>query len=389
MEKRPMGRTGDSSTILGFGCMRLPLSGPTPDKIDYDQATAMFRSAVDRGVDYVDTAYPYHGSGDRMAPGESEPFLGQALKGGYREKVKLATKLPSWKTQSLKEMHAILDEQLKRLDVSQIDYYLAHNLNNSVWPAIKDMGLFTFFDEAVKDGRIRFPSFSFHDDYPLFEEILKSYDWAMTQVQYNYLDRDWQAGRKGVKLAYDRGVAVVVMEPVRGGFLVNYLPDGPKETFRKAHPDWSLAAWCLNWIWAQKEISVVLTGVSDMAQTDDNVATALSWRPGKFTEEDSRIIDEVTEWFRSRLKAPCTSCAYCMPCPSGVNIPKNIENVNDYYIFDSNEARERSKVFYRMMVGGGESAALCTECGECLEKCPQHLEIPRLLKEAADLYKTG
>jgi predicted aldo/keto reductase-like oxidoreductase len=387
MEKRPMGRTGDSSTILGFGCMRLPLTGPTPDMIDYDLSERMLRSAIDRGVDYVDTAYPYHSAGDRMTPGESEPFLAKALKGGYREKVKLATKLPSWKPEKFADFHSLLDEQLKRLDVRQIDYYLVHNLNRGVWPAVKDMGLLKFFGEAVKDGRIRFPSFSFHDDYALFEEIMLSYDWAMAQVQYNYLDRDWQAGRKGIKFAYDRGVAVVVMEPVRGGYLVNHLPEGPKEELRRAHPDWSLAAWCLNWVWAQKEVSVVLSGMSDMAQTDDNVASALSWTPGKFTEADSEIVDGVSAWFGSRLKAPCTACGYCLPCPSGVDIPKNLEFLNQHYLFDGEETRERSDIFYRMMVIPEVASTLCTSCGECLEKCPQHLEIPRFLEEAAGFYK--
>jgi predicted aldo/keto reductase-like oxidoreductase len=367
--------------------MRLPLDGPTPDKIDYGLSERMLRSAIDRGVDYVDTAYPYHSNGDRTTPGESEPFLAKALAGGYREKVKLATKLPSWKPESYADFHSLLDEQLKRLDVRQIDYYLIHNLNRGVWPKVKDLGLFRFFGEAVKDGRIRFPAFSFHDDYPLFEEIVTCYDWAMAQVQYNYVDRDWQAGRKGIKLAYDRGVAVVVMEPLRGGFLINHLPDGPRESLRKARPDWSLAAWCLNWVWSQKEVSVVLSGMSSQEQTDDNVASALAWKPGKFTEGDSAAIDEVTEWFSRRIRVSCTACGYCKPCPSGVDIPKNLDFLNQYYLFDADEARERSNVFYRMLVRAEEAATLCSECGECLEKCPQHLEIPRYLEEAAGFYK--
>jgi predicted aldo/keto reductase-like oxidoreductase len=385
-----MGRTGDSSSILGFGCMRLPVNGPTPDKIDFDLAIRMLRSAIDRGVDYVDTAYPYHSSGDPwVVPGESEILVAEALKDGYREKVKLATKLPSWAVKSHADFHKFLDHQLKRLGVSQIDYYLAHNMNVNFWKPMVEHDVFRFMDEAVKDGRIRFPSFSFHDDYPLFEEILKAYPWSMAQIQYNYLDHDWQAGRAGVKLAHERGVALVVMEPLRGGYLVNLLPDAPKEALRKARPDWSLAAWCLNWLWSQSEVSVVLSGMSDMAQTDDNVATAQAWRPGRFTEADAKTVDGVVEWFAGRIKASCTSCGYCLPCPSGVVIPKNIGYLNQYQMFDDPKAKEQCKAFYNLLVPEEESATACTDCGECVEKCPQHLEIPRLLEETVEIFKAS
>jgi predicted aldo/keto reductase-like oxidoreductase len=276
--------------------------------------------------------------------------------------------------------------QLKRLGVSQIDYYLAHNLNINVWKPMLQHGLFKFFDEAVKDGRIRFPSFSFHDEYALFEEIIKASPWCRAQVLSNYLDIDGRAGWAGVKLAHERGAAVVVMEPLRGGFLVNLLPDAPKAALAKARPEWSLAAWCLNWLWSQPEVSVVLSGMSDMAQTDDNVATAQAWRPGKFTPEDEMVTDGVREWFAGRLKATCTACGYCLPCASGVEIPKNIGYLNDYFMFEDPEAKDKCKAFYKMLVLEKESAAACTDCGECLEKCPQHLEIPRLLEEAARIF---
>jgi predicted aldo/keto reductase-like oxidoreductase len=389
IEKRPMGRTGDRSSILGFGCMRLPLNGPKPDNIDLDLAQAMLRSAIDRGVDYVDTAYPYHSAGDRMTPGASEPFVARALKDGYRERVKLATKLPSWKVTSNRHMHEILDEQLKRLEVPCIDYYLVHNINTTVWAPMKEYRVFEFLDEAVKDGRIKYPAFSFHDEYPLFEEVIKSYDWAMTQVQYNYLDRDSQPGRAGVKLAYDRGIAVVVMEPLRGGFLIKHLPDVPKEALTKARPEWSLAAWALNWLWNQPEVSVVLSGMSDMAQTDDNVKTAQAWKGGIFTSDDTETIDRATGWFSDRIKAGCTACGYCMPCPSGVDIPKNFTYLNNYFLFDADEARTRCKLFYKMLVAEGEGASHCTSCGECIEKCPQHLEIPKHLEEVVEIFSAG
>ncbi|MDR1677007.1 MAG: aldo/keto reductase, partial [Deltaproteobacteria bacterium] len=189
--KRKLGQTGESATILGFGCMRLPLKGPSPDDIDTELATNMIRTAIDRGVNYIDTAYPYHSAGTRNNPGASEPLVAEALADGYREKVLLATKLPTWLITSRSDMDRYLDEQLKRLRVSRIDFYLAHNLNVSVWDNLVNFGLREFMDSAVKDGRIGYPAFSFHDNYSLFERIVVSYDWAMAQIQYNYLDRDF------------------------------------------------------------------------------------------------------------------------------------------------------------------------------------------------------
>jgi predicted aldo/keto reductase-like oxidoreductase len=382
-----MGKTGDRASLLGFGCMRLPLAGPKPNDIDYDLATRMVRSAVDRGVNYVDTAFAYHSGGTREEPGESEPFLAHALKGGYREKVRLATKLPTWMVGSRADMHKCLDIQLRRLDVGRIDYYLAHNLNAAVWPAMLEYGLFEFFEEAVKDGRISYPAFSFHDEYPLFETIVKSYDWPMVLVQYNYLDQEYQAGRAGVKLAASRGAAVVVMEPLRGGFLVRYMPDEPKEALRRIRPDWSLADWCLNWLWSQKEVSVVLSGMSDQAQTDGNVSAALAWEDGAFGEGESKAVDGVTAFFRERLKVDCTACGYCMPCREGVDIPKNMNFYNQLHLFDASEAKGRYRFFYSIQVSPPERAERCTACGKCVDKCPQHISVPDVLKRVAELFK--
>jgi predicted aldo/keto reductase-like oxidoreductase len=382
-----MGKTGDRASLLGFGCMRLPLNGPRPSDVDRDLATAMVRSAIDRGVNYVDTAFAYHSAGTREEPGESEPFLAHALKGGYREKVRIATKLPTWLVGSHADMHRYLDMQLRRLDVRRIDYYLAHNLNAAVWPAMLSHDLLGFFGEAVKDGRIAYPSFSFHDEYPLFETIMGSYDWAMAQVQYNYLDRDWQAGRAGVRLAASRGAAVVVMEPLRGGFLVKYLPEGPRETLRGVRPDWSPAAWCLNWLWSQPEVSVVLSGMSDMAQTDENVGTALAWRDGLFGEGEAEAVEEVAGFFRERLRVDCTGCGYCMPCGEGLDIPKNLNFYNQFHLFDAAEARDRCRFFYGIQVSPPERAERCTSCGKCVEKCPQHIPVPDVMRRAAETFR--
>jgi predicted aldo/keto reductase-like oxidoreductase len=367
--------------------MRLPLDGPKPDNINIELATKMLRSAIDRGVNYVDTAYPYHSGGTRETPGASEPFVAQALRNGYREKVLLATKLPTWMVTSRAQMNQLLDLQLKRLDVGQVDFYLAHNLNVSVWDKLVSLGLRQFFDEAVKDGRIRFPSFSFHDHYSLFEKIVNSYDWVMAQVQYNYLDKDYQAGQAGVQLANKKGLAVVVMEPLRGGFLVSQVPEEPKEFLLKTRPDWSLPAWGFNWLWSQKECAVVLSGMSDLAQVEENLALAEKFEDNLFTLEDEEAINQVRNYFKGRLKADCTGCGYCLPCPTGVDIPKNLSFLNQYFLFDGEGPRERCRYFYNIQIDVDQRAVNCVSCGQCEEKCPQALAIPGFLAQTADLYK--
>ncbi|MDR1042022.1 MAG: aldo/keto reductase [Deltaproteobacteria bacterium] len=389
IENRAMGRTGDSASILGFGCMRLPLNGPKPTDIDLELSTAMLRSAIDRGVSYVDTAYVYHSSGDKDAPGESEAFLGKALKDGYREKVRVATKLPLWHVNSRADMDKYLDRQLKILDVGRIDYYLAHGLGAKSWPRMRELGLTGFFEEAVKDGRIRFPSFSFHDDYPVFEDILKGFDWALALVQYNYLDEEYQAGTGGVRLARDRGVAIAVMEPLRGGFLVRHLPEEDVAMLRRIRPDWSMAAWAFNWLWSRPGVSVVLSGMSDMAQVDDNVRSAQAYRDGIFGEAETKAIAEVVSHFKSRIKVDCTACGYCMPCEEGVDIPLNLSFYNQFHLFEAEEAKERCRFVYNFSVPRSDQATGCVDCGKCVEKCPQHIPIPEYLKKTAELYATA
>jgi predicted aldo/keto reductase-like oxidoreductase len=381
-----MGKTGVKSSILGFGCMRLPLNGPKFSDIDFDLATQMLHKAIDAGVNYVDSAYPYHNSGDRATHGESENFLRDALKNGYREKVKVATKLPTWLVESHRDMHRFLDEQLKYLDLRKIDFYLAHNLNSGNWGPLQENKLFKFFEEAMKDGRIDFPCFSFHDESSLFETIIKSYDWALCLVQYNYLDQQYQAGRSGVRLAAERGTAVAVMEPLRGGYLTRHVPPEPKGWLNEAHPDWSLAAWALNWLWNQPEVSVVLSGMSAMDQVEDNLKTAERYAPGIFGEAEEELVRRVVEYFASRAQVNCTGCGYCLPCPSGVNIPKNLEFLNQFYLFDADEARDRCLNMYDLTVPLAERAKHCTSCSECEEKCPQHIPIPEILEKTLSIF---
>ena len=385
MLKKTFGKTGLKLSTLGFGCMRLPLTDKQdPASIDYDVATGMLRKAIDRGVNYVDTAYPYHSNQGRTRPGASEPFVGKALKGGYREKVHLATKLPTWLVDSRRKMDELLDEQLKRLETAHIDVYLAHNINTTVWDRMVELGLFDFMDQAKKDGRIKYAGFSFHDHYDIFEKVVASYDWDMTQIQHNYLDVDYQAGRKGLELAAGRGLGMVIMEPLRGGFLIDHMPEEMKTFLAGVRPDWSLADWGLRWVMTRPGIGVVLSGMSAMNHVDENLKITETLAP--FSEKEEAALEKVREYFRARLRVDCTGCGYCLPCPSGVNIPKNFLYYNDYFLLDLPAVRDRTLYYYKVQVGGQEAASNCVHCRECEEKCPQNLSISDTMEEVNRIF---
>lgn len=384
MQKKTFGHTGLELSILGFGCMRLPVTDPKdPTTIDYDLATAMIRKAVDRGVNYIDTAWPYH-SNSRDTPGLSEPLVAHALKDGYRDKIHLATKLPTWLVNSRADMDKYLDAQLKRLGVSHIDFYLAHNLNTLVWPDIKHMGLLEFLDEALKDGRVKYAGFSFHDRYEVFEDIVSSYDWAFGQIQYNYIDIDYQAGRRGLELGAAKGLGMIIMEPLRGGFLVNYLPDEMRAMLAEVRPGWSPADWALRWIWDHPQADVVLSGMTAMDQVDENLKIAETAAP--LTDAEREAVGRVRDFFLKSIKVNCTGCGYCLPCPAGVNIPKLLSFYNNYFLIDADEARGRAKYFYGAQTSPDETPDNCVHCGECEEKCPQRLPISDTMTEVDRVF---
>ena len=384
MQKRLFGRTGLELSILGFGCMRLPVLDPKdPSTIDFEKASAMLHRAIEAGVNYVDTAWPYHGT-DRVNPGASETFVARALKGGFREKVSLATKLPTWLVETRADLNKYLDLQLKRLETGRIDFYLAHNLNTSVWPRMKELKIREFLAEAVRDGRIGWAGFSFHDDYGLFEEIVTGYDWDFAQIQYNYLDEHYQAGRPGLELAAARGLGVVIMEPLRGGFLIRYMPEDMRKILAGVRPDWSLADWALRWLWNQPQVGVVLSGMTEMPQVTENLAIAAT--AGPLSEKESAALDLVKELFKKRIKAACTACGYCLPCPQGVAIPKVLGHYNDYYLLDAEEVRARAQFVFGAQMAPFEYPQNCAGCRECEEKCPQGLSISEIMAEAAKLF---
>ena len=370
---REVPKTGDRLSILGFGCMRLPQKD---GHIDAERATRQLRFAIDHGVNYVDTAWPYHG-------GQSEPLVGRVLADGYREKVKLATKLPSWLIEKREDMDTYLNAQLAKLQTDHIDYYLVHALVGDLWNNVEKLGVADFLDKARADGRIKHAGFSFHGASEDFSRIVDAYSWDFCQIQYNFLDEKNQAGTKGLKYAASKGLGVVIMEPLRGGNLTRNVPPAVQEIWDEAPVKRSPAEWALRWIWNHPEVTVVLSGMNDESHIKENLAIADTATPGSLTGAELSLVQRVEKKYRELLKVGCTGCQYCMPCPQGVNIPLCFEEYNNLYLTGNADGE---KFMYAARLGGAvglgkpEFASLCVQCGECQEKCPQHLEIPILLE---------
>ncbi|GIM30224.1 aldo/keto reductase [Clostridium polyendosporum] len=382
---RKYGKTNEMVSVLGFGCMRLPIIGGDTTKIDEEKAIKMIRYAIDEGVNYIDTAYPYHGTGMGKG-GESEPFVAKALKDGYRERVKIATKLPSWLIKTREDMDKYLNEQLERLETDSIDFYLVHALEYKTWSNLKELGINEFLDQALKDGRIKHAGFSFHDKIDVFKEIVDYYDWSFCQIQYNYLDENYQAGKEGLEYAAKKGLGVAIMEPLRGGKIVNNLPAVVEEAFNGADVKRSPAGWALRWVWNHPEVSVVLSGMNTMNNVIENIKTASEAHANSLTEKELGIIDQVKTIFKERMKVNCTACEYCMPCPVGVNIPKNFAYYNEYHSFVTPKTSEQLKARYYSLKPE-QRASKCVECGKCESHCPQNIQIRQQLKNVKAFFE--
>jgi predicted aldo/keto reductase-like oxidoreductase len=375
MHYRTFGRLDWKPSALGFGAMRLPTIDHDPATIDEPEATRMIRYAIDHGVNYVDTAYPYHA-------GNSEPFLGRALADGYRERVKLATKLPCWKVESADDFDLFLNEQLGRLQTPHIDFYLLHGLNASSWAKMRDLDVLDWARNAIGDGRFQHLGFSFHDRYEVFQEIVDASDlWLFCQIQHNFMDVDYQAGTKGLRYAAGKGLAVVIMEPLRGGLLARNVPPAVQAIWDNAARKRTAADWALQWLWDQPEVSVVLSGMSTMEQVQQNVESANRSGVGTLTGEELALFPQVRDAYRELIRIPCTACGYCQPCPNGVNIPRVFEIYNDALMYGDQEQARSQYLFLEE----SERAELCVQCEECLEKCPQQIEIPEWLARVVEL----
>jgi uncharacterized protein len=359
---------------LGFGCMRLPIVGRDMNQIDEPRAAALLDSAIAQGVTYLDTAYPYHG-------GNSELFVGRYLaERQWRDRVTLATKLPTWLMQTEADFERLLDEQLVRLRTSVIDFYMVHGLSAERWELVQRLQGLKSLERALADGRIRHLGFSFHGSPDDFVRIADGYDWDFCQIQYNFMDEDYQAGTRGLRHAAARKMAVFAMEPLRGGSLAAAGPDAVTSVWARAAERWTPAEWALRWVWNHPEVTLALSGMNAPEQLEENIRVACAAHANALSEEQLALVAEVRDVFRAKTKVNCTTCGYCLPCPSGVSIPDVFSAYNTSSMFD---ARATASMVYRFWtMGGGHGADKCAQCGECEPKCPQNILIAEKLEEA-------
>ncbi|TKG90682.1 aldo/keto reductase [Puteibacter caeruleilacunae] len=380
MQYREVPKTGERLSALGLGCMRFPTIDHDPSLIDKDKAKALIQVAIDNGINYLDTAYPYHGTGI-MEPGQSEPFLAEVLTPEQREQINIATKLPSWLIKQENDMDMYLNHQLERLQMECIDYYLLHTLNRQLWTNLKDVNVTAFLDRAMKNNKIRNAGFSFHDNsVELFKEIIDAYDWSFCQIQYNYLDQNYQAGKEGLNYAASKGLAIIIMEPLKGGSLAANLPSEAMHLFKEENMQRSPAEWSLRWLWDHPEITTVLSGMNHMSQLMENINTAHSTHPNGLTDREHTTIRKVKHILQNKVKVGCTGCGYCMPCPVGVDIPLNFSYLNTFHRFDDRTTQQNTKIMYYVTLSDQEKATNCKECGKCEGHCPQHIPIREKLK---------
>lgn len=375
---RDFGRLDWKVSALGFGAMRMPTMDGKASKIDEPEAVKMIRYAIDHGVNYVDTAYGYHG-------GKSEGLVGKALRDGYRERVRVATKMPTWLVKSERDMNKFLRKQLGRLKLDFVDFYLLHGLTKTRWESLQKLGVCKWAEKKIHEGKILHFGFSFHDEFSLFKDIIDSYDgWSFCQIQYNYMDSDYQAGTKGLEYAASKGLAVVVMEPVAGGRLGMIPPAEVQAILDSALVRRTPAEWALQWVWNHPEVSVALSGMSTMKQVMENVESASRSGPNTLMPEDLEVVNQVKQKYREQGFVGCTGCRYCTPCPNGVDIPQIISLYNEYYIKGmSDEVKKK----YGEQVEKKNQAETCSRCGKCEEKCPQKLSIREVMSRAAMVFE--
>lgn len=372
MEYRVLDKLGIKTSLLGFGCMRFPT---TPDgAIDEERAQQMLDKAYAAGINYYDTAWPYH-------DGKSEPFVGRAMKKYPRDSFYFATKLPCWEVKQREDATRIFNQQLTRLQTEYIDFYLLHALNRDSFRSMCAMGVLDDVINLQKQGKIRYLGFSFHDNYEAFEEILTYRDWDFCQIQYNYMDTMEQAGDKGYALCEKRNVPLIIMEPVKGGALASYAPE-VEAMFQKVRPEKSIASWALRFVASKSQVKVVLSGMSDEEQVKDNLETFENFE--KLTEKELETVEAVVAEVKSRIKNGCTGCRYCMPCPFGVNIPRNFSIWNNYGMYNNAGA---TKWRYFQEMKEEERAEKCMSCGACEEACPQKLPIREHLVQITKLME--
>ena len=374
---------GNDISILGYGCMRF---SRTAGKIDLEKTEKEIMTAFHHGVNYFDTAYVYGGS---------EAALGKILKRNHiRKQVYIATKLPHYLIKATDSMDKYFKEQLRRLQTNYVDYYLMHMLTDvQTWERLKSLGILEWLEEKKKNGAIRQVGFSYHGNSDMFCQLVDAYDWDFCQIQYNYMDENSQAGRKGLQYANKKGLPVIIMEPLRGGKLVNRLPKEAEKIFEKYPVKHTPAQWALRWLWNQPEVTCVLSGMNSKKMVQDNIKTASTVSVGEMGPKEEAMLQRVVQAINAKMKVGCTGCAYCMPCPKNVDIPGTFAAYNRCY----SEGKRAAFIEYFMctaMRKNSSAASNCVECGKCEKHCPQHIKIRKELKNARKqlenpIYKIG
>ena len=373
MKYRKFGKLDWKVSALGFGAMRLPVLNGDHAVIDEPESIKMIRYAIDNGVNYIDSAYFYH-------RGNSEVLVAKALRDGYRDKVRIATKLPCGDVHVEQDIDRLFNEQITRLQTNKVDFYLLHGLNKMEWPKVRDFGVLKWAERKMAEGQIGHLGFSFHDEYNVFQEIIDAYDnWTMTQIQYNYMDEQTQAGTKGLEYAHKKGLAVVVMEPIRGGRLAKP-PEKVAKIWAEAPVQRTPAEWALRWVWNHAEVATALSGMGSMEQVIENLAYAEHSQPRNLTADEMALIGKARDAYVSLTAVACTGCRYCMPCPNDVDIPRVFEFYNEALIY--NTVAEQRRMYNFPGRFKDHRADKCTKCDQCVDKCPQKLAIPDLLEKA-------
>ena len=366
-----MPKSEEKLSILGYGCMRLPTKA---GRIDKKKALKQIRSAIDKGVNYLDTAYPYH-------LGASESFLGShVLKNGYREKVNIATKLPPFMVNKNEDMEKILNKQLSKLQIEHIDYYLLHGLDGTSWKKLLGLGIIDFMDRIKSEKKVRNMGFSFHGTLEDFYKIIDGYNWDFCQVQFNMLDEYFQAGIDGINYAASKNIGIIVMEPLKGGQLVGKIPGEVKSIWKDATIQRTPAEWALRWVWDNPDVQVVLSGMNIDEHIEENIRIASEAKPHSLSKEELNIINEAKQAYHDSLKIGCTGCRYCLPCPAGIDIPYAFQSYNNYHLF----GKLQDKMMYVATVGINKEkpawTSNCIDCGKCEKACPQHIEVRKQFK---------
>lgn len=377
MKYRTFSKTGEEISLLGFGTMRLPVIGGEDGNINEEEAIKMIRSAIDKGVNYVDTAYKYH-------EGNSEIVVGKALKDGYREKVFLADKMPIWLLRSEEDLETIFQDQLDKLNVDVIDFYLVHNITAPLWKRVLKYNVIEFLEKKKAEGKIKQLGFSFHDSLDLFKEVVNHYPWDFCQIQLNYMDVEFQAGLQGLKYAAAKDIPVIIMEPLKGGKLTDILPESIEAYWEKAPVKRTPAEWALRWVADFPEVLTILSGMHTAEQVEENMRILADAEPNSLTAEEQETIRKVSDEYNKLIQYSCTSCRYCLPCPVKIEIPSVISIYNNWFLYEGND---KVRGDFDMWIAPDRAPSVCTTCRACEGHCPQHLPISDIMKKAAAIFE--